>query len=130
MNQNVLSVEEYRRLVDRAPQPKKRGKFGNKKTEVDGEKFDSLKESARYQHLKLLSSEGLIQNLKRQVVYQLRVNDILVCRYIADFVYRTADENPITVVEDVKSEITRKHPVYRLKKKLMKAIYNIEIREV
>jgi len=34
------------------------------------------------------------------------------------------------VVEDVKSEFTRKDPVYRLKYKLMKACHGIDIREV
>jgi hypothetical protein len=31
---------------------------------------------------------------------------------------------------DVKSDVTRKHPVYRIKKKLMKAVHGIDIREV
>ena len=48
-------------------------------------------------------------------------------RYVADFVYQ---EQGAQVVEDVKSVVTRKHPVYRLKKHLMKHVHGIEVREV
>jgi hypothetical protein len=47
--------------------------------------------------------------------------------YIADFTYK--DKNGIFIVEDVKSEHTRKLKPYKLKKKLMKIIYNIDIKE-
>jgi hypothetical protein len=50
-----------------------------------------------------------------------------VCKYISDFVYL---ENGQKIVEDVKSEYTRKLPVYRLKKKLVKAVHGIDIKEV
>ncbi len=50
-----------------------------------------------------------------------------ICAYLADFTY---NRNGKEIVEDVKSEMTRKLPVYKLKKKLMKAILNIEIQEI
>jgi len=46
-----------------------------------------------------------------------------ICTYRADFAY---DENGARVVEDAKGVRT---PAYRLKAKLMKAVFNIEIRE-
>ena len=55
------------------------------------------------------------------------INGVKVCTYIADFTY---EELGGVVVEDVKSEFTRKDPVYRLKNKLMKACHGIDIREV
>jgi hypothetical protein len=55
------------------------------------------------------------------------VREQLVCTYIADFVYRNSQHQE--VVEDVKSEITRKNPVYRIKKKLVKAIFGVDISE-
>jgi hypothetical protein len=109
--------------------PKKKAKYRNNKVVVDGIEFDSEKEAARYGVLKLRLKAGDIGMLQLQVVYDLNVNGKRVCRYIADFQYiETATGN--TIVEDVKSVATRKVPVYRLKKKLMKQIHNIEIREV
>lgn len=98
----------------------------------DGTVFDSKKELLRWETLLWMSKVGKIRNLRRQVSYDLVVCDIKICKYIADFVYEEKrDLRPewSEIVEDVKSEITQKLPVYRLKKKLMKAIYNIEIRE-
>ena len=47
--------------------------------------------------------------------------------YVADFVY---EENGAKVVEDVKSPITRKNPIYKLKKKMMMYVHGIEVKEV
>jgi hypothetical protein len=108
------------------------GKYHNKKTEIDGIVFDSAAESRRWAGLKLAEKCGDIVELQRQVVYKLVVNEQLICKYIADFVYHANWEGSDRqlIVEDVKSEATRKLPVYRLKKKLMAACYGIEIVEV
>lgn len=45
---------------------------------------------------------------------------------MADFSYH---ENGILVVEDVKSKAT-KTPLYQLKKKLVKALYGIDVKEI
>lgn len=98
-------------------------KYRNRKVEIEGVLWDSKKEYSRFKDLSFLQSIGKISWLERQVVFQLSV-----CRYIADFRY--ADKDGKVWVEDVKSAHTRKLPVYRLKKKLMKAELNIEIKEV
>ena len=97
-------------------------KYRNVKT--DG--FDSKKESRRYADLLLLERAGDIQNLRSQVPYACVVNGIHVCDYVADFSYT---EGARRVVEDVKSEHTRKLPVYRLKRRLMLACHGIQISE-
>ncbi len=52
---------------------------------------------------------------------------MIVGRYRADFVYEELRKGVWSeVVEDVKGFLT---PMYRLKRKLMKAIYGIDIRE-
>ena len=102
-------------------------KFGNIPTEVDGLKFDSRKEARRYSELRLLERSGRISALTLQPAFPLDVNGYPICRYVADFAYVEAGAR---VVEDVKSAITRKHPVYRLKVKLMRACLGIEVREV
>ena len=103
-----------------------RAKYGNKKVSIDGKKFDSKAEGARYVELKRLQEGGVISGLKTQEAFALPVNGVLVCKYLADFVYVDVDGS--RVVEDVKGGPVT--PVYTLKKKLMKAIHGIEIQEV
>jgi len=100
-----------------------KNKYNAIQTTVDGVTFDSGKEANRYLELKLLQRAGEISDLKLQVPYEFIVNGIKVCKYYADFVYQ---EKGKEVVEDTKGKIT---DVYRIKKKLMKAIYNIEVLE-
>lgn len=102
-------------------------KYRNKKVTVNGIKFDSIKESRRYFDLTMLERAGEISQLELQPKYYLSINGVKVCSYTADFKYR--DKSGALVVEDVKSPATAKNPVYRLKKKLMFAIYGIEIQE-
>ena len=124
----------------------KQNKFKNQKIEFNGMIFDSKKEYSRYMELKLLEQAGIIKNLKRQVKYvliptqyeiqsetlkngKIKENKKVIereCLYIADFVY---EENDKTIVEDVKSEIT-KTADYKIKKKLMLYVHNIKIKEV
>jgi len=101
-----------------------RSKYRNIKTVVDGIKFDSKKEAKRYQELKLLEKAGEITDLELQPRFNLIVNGKKICAYIADFRYTSRDK---TIIEDVKGMRT---PIYKLKKKLMKACLDIDIEEV
>lgn len=100
-------------------------KYGNQKTEVEGVLFDSKKEAERYKELLLLERAGEIHELERQVRFELRVNKHPVCSYTADFTYRKRGFKALTV-EDSKGVRTRD---YIIKKKLMKAIHNIDVLE-
>lgn len=102
-------------------------KFGNQKVVIDGIEFDSKKEARRYQELKIRVMSKEIWDLKMQERFPLEVNGHHIADYLADFTYMTAFGK---VVEDVKSVITRKHPVYRLKNKLMNACHGIKITEI
>ena len=51
------------------------------------------------------------------------------CVYIADFVYTNAKTGKL-VVEDVKSEATKKKESYIIKRKLMLHVYGIKISEI
>lgn len=104
---------------------KKRSKYGNKKTEVDGIRFDSEREAKRYKQLLLLQKAGEIGLLRRQVDYELNEGGTHSLKYRADFVYMTKDG--VEVVEDSKGCRTRE---YLKKRRLMKSIYGIEIKEV
>ncbi len=99
-------------------------KYRNRRTEVDGITFDSKKESERYSELKILERAGAIKNLTLQPRYPIIVNDIKICTYVADFTYQTRLGE--TLVEDVKGMRTQ---VYIIKRKLMKAIYGIDVLE-
>jgi hypothetical protein len=107
----------------------RRSKYAAIRTTVDGITFASKKEAKRYGELKVLLKTGAITRLVLQPMLPLHVpgisgGRITVGKYIADFQY---DEGAETVVEDVKG---MKTPVYRLKKKLVEALYGIQIREV
>ena len=108
------------------PTAAKRGKYGSTPTVVDGVRFDSRKEAKRWQLLKAMEESGEITRLRRQVRFDLAVNGVLVCRYVADFVFV---EGGTEVVEDVKSKATRRIERYRLKRRLMLAVHGITIRE-
>jgi Xaa-Pro aminopeptidase len=101
----------------------KRSKYGNRKTVVDGITFDSIRESKRFGELSLMQEAGLISGLELQQSFDLIVNGMKICRYVADFVYT---EKTRRIVEDVKGVKT---PSYTLKKKLMLACHGITIRE-
>jgi len=111
-------------------------KYRNVPTKVDGIRFDSKKEAARYSELKLLEKAGEIGLVELQPAFKIEINCKKICTVIPDFAYVEhgakigVDGLVVRTIEDVKSPATRKNPTYRLKKKLLEAVYGIEIREV
>lgn len=101
----------------------KQRKYKNIKVVIDGIKFDSKAEARRYRELKFLESAGEIELLSLQPKLDLVINDKKCGFYKADFEYY---EGGRRVIEDVKGVKT---PVYNLKKKLIKALYDIDILE-
>ena len=99
-------------------------KYRAVRTTVNGLPFASQKEARRYQALLLLECAGRINRLELQPRFPCRVNELLVCTYVADFRYF---EDGQFVVEDVKG---MKTDVYRIKAKLVKALYGITIKEI
>jgi len=102
----------------------RRNKYNARKTEIDGIVFDSIRESRRYSDLKLRQFAGEISHLEIHPAWDLDVNNVHIGKYTADFIYI---ENGKAVIEDSKGVKTRD---YILRKKLMKALYGIEIVEV
>lgn len=98
-------------------------KYGAVRTETpDGIVHDSKGESRRWAVLQQASMAKLITGLQRQVRYDLVVNGVKVCTYVADFVYTTTKAyGPVQdVVEDFKGTVT---PAARLKMKLFEAVH-------
>lgn len=101
----------------------RRPKFFNKVTNFHGHRFDSIKEANRYKELEFLLKAGVIKNLKLQERFELqpgyRLGEkaIRKIEYVSDFSYE--DVSGKKIVEDVKSDFTRRNPVYTLKKKIL-----------
>nr|DAT45556.1 MAG TPA: Endonuclease [Caudoviricetes sp.] len=106
-----------------------RSKYHAKRTTVDGITFDSKREADRYLVLKSMEEDGIIEDLRRQVRYELVPafdadgRHYRPVYYVADFVYV---ENGKEVVEDVKGMRT---DVYRLKSKLFARRYGKVVKE-
>lgn len=112
---------------------RKRSKYRNKKTTMDGQCFDSRKEARYFSYLKALQDRGDIKSLKCQVKFDFKINDQFlryvdsnrVIKYVADFEYFDMYGNRKIV--DVKGIKTRD---YLIKKALMMAVHGILVEEV
>ena len=104
----------------------RRNKFGAKKAEVDGIRFDSKAEAARYGELKMLEAAGQIANLQAHPTFIIVDKDEHggFMRYEADFMYMDwqGDIGEITV-EDLKGGRATQTPLWRLKWRLVQARY-------
>ena len=119
-------------------------KYKNRKVNIDGVEFDSMKEYWRFAELKQMQAEGKITDLERQVKYILlpaqREPDTIGKRggvkkgkllerevaCYADFVYRLADTGTL-IVEDTKGMRTTE---YIIKRKMMLYFHKIRIKEL
>lgn len=101
-------------------------KYRAKAVEIDGHKFPSKAEANRYAILRLREKAHEIEDLELQPKFPIVINGFTICNYFADFRYvdRMTGE---TIVEDTKGYAT---PIYRLKKKLVRAVHGIDILEV
>ena len=104
-----------------------RSKFNNKKVSVDGHVFDSIAEAKHYKHtLKPRLDAGEITNLEIHPRIRCAIGGRKICDYIADFRYTDLQaKGPdgqvgCRIIEDVKGYKT---DIYRLKKKLVEALY-------
>jgi len=86
--------------------------------------FASRAESRRFAELRLQERAGMIEHLQAQVTYPVIINSVRVTKYIADFVYIRDGQ---TIVEDVKGNKDFLTDIFKLKQKLVGAIYGVEI---
>jgi hypothetical protein len=125
----AFSLDDYTAARDgRQVSAPKKHKYGAKAViGADGKKTDdSTKEGRRRWLLETRERLGEISDLRCQVRYEFVINGFKVCAYVADFVYL---EDGREIVEDVKSVMTRKLREYRIKVKLMKAVFGITVVE-
>lgn len=105
-------------------------KYGNKKTQYKGIKFDSKKECEYFIYLEKLEALGAISELQRQVRFELQPSfkhngkTIRAITYVADFTfYDQEGKYHIVDTKGIKTD------VYLLKKKMMQ-FKGYEIEEV
>ena len=122
--------EQYQEFVKKKkglpvePQSQRKSKYNNKKTMVDGIKFDSKKEAEYYCQLKLLKQAGKIKDYRLQPRYELQPafkkngKKYRAITYIADFAIINNDGT--TEVVDIKGVETQ---VFKIKKKLFEYMY-------
>jgi hypothetical protein len=113
-------------------------KYGNRRVTINGSKFDSAAEAARFMELQLMQTSGQIIGwdwkrkrecpmvCARQQRIALWVCGIKVATYVADFVYLDRATKEI-VVEDYKGFKTA---AYKLKARLFYACFGFPITEV
>jgi hypothetical protein len=127
---------------------RKRNKYGSRKIERDGQVFDSLLEYRRWRELLLLERAGKIQDLQRQVSFELipaqyeeiptgeyyvrgerkgqeKIKRVCVEQsvvYVADFVYT---EDGKQIVEDTKGFETKD---FIIKRKLLLWVHGIKLK--
>jgi len=125
-NPHLQLVEDYRRPplqpVEAQPSRQRESKFGAKVTEVDGIKFPSKKEAARWEYLNHMQQVGKIEDLERQPRYILQESfrdrtGVLhrQIAYTADFRYK---EDGALVVEEVKGGKATQTTDFVIRKKL------------
>ena len=104
-------------------------KYGNRKTMTsDGIVHDSKKEAQRWSELLLMQRAGYIEDLQRQVKFELipKQEGERACHYVADFVYKDTITGE-TIVEDTKGFVT---DVFKIKRKLFQYRYGIKIKQI
>lgn len=101
-------------------------KYRAKPTVLDGIRFASGRECARYVELKLLQRAGKITELALQPVYRLHAKGVRIGIYRADFKYLDVETGKYRV-EDSKGFPTA---LYKWKKRHVEAEHGIEIEEV
>lgn len=94
-------------------------KYSNQPTTRDGFRFDSKKEAAYYDQLKIRQQIGEVSHFLMQVPFHLPGNT----RYVLDFLVFFTDGSAPEYV-DVKGRETQ---VFRLKKRQVESLYPIRI---
>lgn len=108
-------------------------KFHAEKIEIGGEIFDSKKEYRYFAKLELLkkakNESDRVIYIQRQVRYDIIVNDQKIGFYKLDFLVKYADGKTRHI--DIKGlKKGAAYQIFRLKKKLVEAIYGIKIEEI
>lgn len=104
-------------------------KYLNKRTVYNGRNYHSKKEAEYAQELDLLIKAKIVEKWEPQVKIPITVNGEKICDYILDFlIHYTNGKKEYVDVKGLKKGAAYQYFV--IKKKLIKAIHKIEIKEV
>lgn len=117
----TMTVAQLKALTAK---PKRKGKFNNTPTWVDGRRFDSKKEAEYY--IKRLKDAHLISDVKFQERFDIIMMGVKCAYYKADFSFNdwSAEYKGKRRIVDVKGIDTS---LSKLKRKLVEAQYGIRI---
>lgn len=110
-----MTPDEYKALAVR----RKPNKYRARSVKAAGRTYASKAEHRRAIELRLLERGGKIAHLAEQRPYDLIVNGVKICRYVADFYY-VERETGLPVNEDVKGFETKD---FKIKWALAKALH-------
>lgn len=118
--------------VDRLKEKRgKPNKMRNQPTEVNGERFPSKKEAAEWVRLSAMQTAGEISGLRRQYPIAAIINGEHICTLIVDFCYVNIHSGGRLRYVDVKGRRAGvQYQLFRLKSKLVRALYGITVEEV
>ena len=95
----------------------KTNKYNAKKIDYNGQRFDSKGEAGYCEQLDWRIKAGDIQGYERQVKIPLKVNGVLICNYIADFV--VTDKHGAKELHEYKGLVL---PLFQMKWRLLQAL--------
>jgi hypothetical protein len=123
----LVRIERMSAAEFRARPVEKPRKYRNQPVVIDGRRYDSKREAAYCESLIQLEKAGKIGGLEFQKRFPLLgPKGELICTYVADAVFWDHEQDRFRVI-DVKGVETQ---VFRLKKRLMRALKGIEIEVV
>ncbi len=125
-DKNRYNPDEFSLMIAGIRTSRSKSKYRNKRTaNGDGTFSDSKKEARIDADMMSLKKNRDVVRVERKERFPIVLNGIKICVYEADWtVYY---KNGTKEVFDAKGVLT---PVYKLKKKLMRALFNIEIKEL
>lgn len=128
-NRTPPTAKSKSKPIQQGKKQPSRSKFFNEPCEVNGIRFDSKAEAARYTGLYVAVQMGEIRDLEVHPKFPLVIHGQDCGYYEADFSYIVVATGE-RVLEDVKSPATRKLSTYRLKIRMIWALYGLKVREV
>lgn len=133
-------------MTRRLKTTKKWGKYGAKACyDSEGDFYHSMVERDNIVEFKRLRDAGYLTDLKTQndCAYTMKHDGQAICKYLPDAAFKCLKDfsmdsmnGPVwfrkgeSYVVDIKSPPTAKNAVYKLKKKMMKIFFGIEITEI
>lgn len=111
--------------LDKIEKSKPKSKYGNNKTTIGDEIYDSAWEAECHEVLRLMVKGGLIKKVERQIKRKFYHNGQEIWGCIIDF--KITFNNGNYKLADAKTMVTTKNRIWRTNVKMLKAFYDEEV---